>query len=288
MKFNHRCAVEKSIIPHLYVDDEAPLGEWGRACLVGGTEGCRGVLREVKHYWDPALPEERSSLWALPIGANGEHHVATNNEHHYSTDDQLLASRRLALVRYADERSQVVDHPNNVAPARGGWVPEADEPAEGEWVPEEVDDAVEEKDGQDHGVEADDVQAAADARSQLRVCNANRVWRFEEDFKKCQVNKFCIGLGVTATGPSPYLFVGKITSVNQDEKMFKCKPFKCTVDPWTPACLDKPWHAHPHDDEDENPHYSVMHYFPKLKQNKAIPKAAKDAVYNRRIQWARD
>ena len=109
MKFNYRCAVEKSIIPHLYVDDEAPLGEWGRACLVGGTEGYRGVLREVKHYWDPALPEERSSLWALPIGANGEHHAATNNEHHYSTDDQLLASRRLALVRYACTLRDVVN-----------------------------------------------------------------------------------------------------------------------------------------------------------------------------------
>jgi hypothetical protein len=288
MKFNHRCAVEKSIIPHLYVEDEPPLGEWGRGCLVGGTDGCRGVLREIKHYWDPSLPEERSSLWALPIGANGEHHAATNNAHHYSADDQLLASRRLALVRYADERSQVVDHPNNVAPASGGWVPEADEPAGGEWVPEEVDDAVEENDGQDHGVEAENVQAAAEARSQLRVCDANRVWRFEEDFKKCQVNKFCIGLGVTTAGPSPYVFLGKITSVNQDEKTFKCKLFKCTVDPWTPACLDKPWHAHPQDDEDENPHYSVMHYFAKLKQNKAIPKAAKDAVDNRRIQWARD
>ena len=132
----------------------------------------------------------------------------------------------------------------------------------------------------------EDGQAAAEIRSQLRVCDANRVWRFEEDFNKCQVHRFCIGLGVTSAGPSPYVFVGKIISVNREEKTFKCKPFKCTVDPWTPACLDKPWHAHPQDDEDKNPHYSVMHYFAKLKQNKAIPKAAKDAVQARKFQWA--
>ena len=275
VKFNHQCALEKSIIPQAYVEDEAPAGEWGRGCLVGGSDGARAVLREIKHFWDPNLPSERSSLWALPIGANGEHRSATNNEHHYSTDDRLMASRNLALVRYADERSQVGNHPNNAVPDGGGWVCEGDK----------VEEKAKETEAEDREMQAaeealDDPDADGSGGSE-----ANRVWRFEEDFSTCQVNKFCIGLIETSAGPSPYLFVGKITAVNPDERTFKYKPYKCVVNPWTPACLDKPWHTHPQTIEEENPHYAVMKYFRNLKANKAIPKAAVDAVRNRRIQW---
>ena len=122
-EFNHKCAQEKKIIPHTYIEDEAPAGEWGRACLVGGSDGNRGILREIKHFWDPHLPNNYSSLWKLPIGENKEHEHATSNVYHYSNDERCLQSRRLALVRYEHERSSAVaDHPNNAVAGGGGWV----------------------------------------------------------------------------------------------------------------------------------------------------------------------
>ena len=270
MRYNHVCAAEKSILPNEYLELEAPAGEWGRACRVGGTDGARGVLREIKYFWDPNLPAERSSLWSLPVGANGEHNSATNIEHSYSCDQQLLDSRRLAQIRYEDERSQVVHHPNNAAPSGdrsgSGWV-------------------LDEEENYDGGLEGGGsggrrLEAAGVAQSE-----ASRAWRFEEDFSKCQVGKFCIGLNEASVGPSPYLFVGKITSVNLDDKTFEYKRYRSTVDPWTEACLAKPWHTHSKDGTDRNPHHSVIAYFKNLKQNKQIPKAAANAVQSRNISW---
>ena len=277
MQYNHRCATEKSIVPHAYLEDEAPAGEWGRACAVGEMEGARGVLREIKDFWDPSLPAERSSLWRLPVGANGEHDSATNNEHHYSGDQRLMDSRRLALVRYADEPSQVVHHPNNnnALLDEGGWVEDSEEeqPQAG-WVQEE---------GENHDQDLD----GGESGGPVALSEANRAWRFEEDFSKCKVGTFCIGLNETSEGPSPYVFVGKVTSVNQDDKTFQYKRYYSTADSWKEACLTKPWHPRSSQDStDENPHHSVMKYFKQLNKNNRLPKSVIDAVLERKIPWA--
>jgi hypothetical protein len=276
MEYNHKCALEKKIIVQNYLEDEAPPGEWGRACLVGGCVEARGVLREIKHYWDPNLPPVRASLWALPAGPGGEHHAAANTTFHFSNDQALMESRRLALVRYADERSQVVHHPNNAdrqeLRGQGAWVQEEDEEknTESEAAP-------------DASAPSNQTAAAATADSEA---NNVKAWRFEEEFDQCRPDMHCIGLVETSVGPSPYVFVGKITSVNLTDKTFKYKPYRCTADPWTIACLDKPWHVQPARNlEEENPHYSVMHYFKKLNNNKKIPKQAAAAVRKRAIQW---
>ena len=271
MEYNHLCALEKKIITHSYVDDETPPGEWGRACLVGGGDETKGVLREIKDYWDPNLPQVRASLWALPVGPQGEHHSATNTTFHFSNDQALMESRRLALVRYADERSQVGNHPNNaVQDGAGGWVQEENSVENPEAAP------------------APAASVPGDPDGEAAISEANRVWRFEEDFSKCVKNAYCVGLVETSVGPSPYVFVGKITSVNKKEKTFRYKPHTSTVDPWTITCLEKPWHIQPGSTYEENPHYSVMFYFKMLKQNKAIPKKAADAVKSRNIQWTRE
>ena len=243
-------------------------------------EGKRGRLREIKDYWDPRLPATRAALWSLPEGSNGEHKIATSNTFHFSNDQEILASRSLPLMRYADEssrRSQINHHPNN----NGGWVDErgADETKVDDNGAKVDDDILSESSAsEDHGDGGwvNESRDAAEAPSPR--------WRFEEDFAQCKVGHYCVGLNETSSGPSPYMFVGKIVAVNSENRTFRYKPLKCTADSWSAECLKKPWHDH-RLEEDCNPHYSVMFYCKALTKTNKIPAAGVRKIHERNISW---
>ena len=118
--------------------------------------------------------------------------------------------------------------------------------------------------------------------------------RFEEDFKMCKPNSYCVGLAEAASGPSPYIFVGLIISVEKakDNKGFHqitMHDLRCTSDPWAKGCLNKQWHRQKTSATaiQVRPHYSVMCYSTKLNSNGRLPKAMKDAVDKREgsIVW---
>ena len=304
MDFNHQSILTATIPVHAYLEDDddkpTPQGEWGKLCLVGAVDGKRGILREIKDYWDMSLPTERSSLWSLPEGKNGEHIVATNNSFHFSNDPEILASRSLPLMRYADEpsrRSQIHHHPNN----SGGWVdqrveskvnPQHDSEVKGNGVniPSRSDSISESESEPEAGWVDESLEQGPESNQGLEPETSNRRnprWRFEEDFALCKVGYYCVGLNEAPAGPSPFVFVGKILDVDIQSKAFKYKPLKCTADPWTQECLRKPWHDH-RMEEDSNPHYSVMYYFKALTKGNKLPAAGVKRISERNIQWYKE
>jgi hypothetical protein len=254
--WNYKAAKEGIIPIHRYVEDTTPTPEWGRLAEIGAVEGKRGLLRIISEYWDQSLPQNRAALWSLPICPNGSHEVARQNQFHYSADEALLQNRPLPRVRYVDERAhncEVARHRNNID---GGWRQEE---------PPVVNN--EQEAGNGNG-------------------DANRmVERFEEDFKLCKPHTYCLGLAEAEEGPTPYLFVGKITSVDKETRLFKMKHLRCTKDPWEKESLTAGWNTVPRQVELEMPHYAVICYIPTLNKSGKLPKAAKDAVALRNNLW---
>jgi hypothetical protein len=251
-------------------------------CEIGAIEGKRGVVRMVDTFWDTTLPDKRESLWELPISADGCHLVARENNFHFSGDQTLLAQRPLPRVRYADEpqdSGEVDHHPN--AQRREGWVPDAPDVADDA----ESDESAAEPEDPDGAPPADAQEASAEEDQQTA-----EVWRFEEDFKECKPGNICVGLASTLNGPSPYIFVGQITSVNRQTRVFSMVPFGCNADTWKETCLGANWYrtrskANQVRAEEKKPHYAVMAYTSKLLERGRLPKKCRQKVEQRTIAW---
>jgi len=102
----------------------------------------------------------------------------------------------------------------------------------------------------------------------------------------CKPDSYCMGLAEAAAGPSPYIFVGLIVSVEKakDKKSFHqvtMHDLRCTSNPWNKGCIDKQWHRSNNQSVVARPHYSVMCYTKKLNNNGRLPKAMKDALAKR-------
>jgi hypothetical protein len=263
MQWNYDAYVECRIPVHRYLEDAGlPTGELGRLCEVGAVEGKRAPMREIYHYWAPDAPEERASLWALPEGPNGEHLAAISNRHHFSNDAALLAQQRLPLIRYAEESAktcEVARHPNAVAPPGSGA-----SGAQVGWVAEEKE---------------------CEEQAPAQPVVAQSSWVFYEDFAKCKVDYHCVGLAECNNGPSPYVWVGQIVEVDEDNKKFTVRRKVNTVDSWKEESITGKWN--PGRALEEYPHHSVMAYFPKLKSDKRLPKKIVDKIKERNIEWSK-
>jgi hypothetical protein len=252
------------VIPvHRYLEDVAPAPEWGRLCEVGAVEGKRGNLRLIKDYWDTSLPDTHTSLWTLPTCPRGSHLNATTNHFHYSGDAALLEHRILPRMRYRDEKARDCEVANHAQNGNGGG-----------WVPDEPEDVSENKN-------------SGDEREQKINIPAPMIERFEEDFKECKVGTYCVGLAHAKTGPTPYIFMGRITEVNTPNKTMTMKPYTCTKSSWKPACLDSKWHQHAKTTPQLQPHYAIMAYFPKMNKSKLLPGSVREKVRDRTIVWAK-
>ena len=100
-----------------------------------------------------------------------------------------------------------------------------------------------------------------------------------------------MGLAQTIQGPTPYIFVGKITDKpSQDEEFptFEYKPYKCTKNPWSKDCLEAKWYAPKGKVPNERvPHYSVIKYVAKLKQGGKLPADVLAKIHATKIKWYR-
>ena len=282
--------LEGKIPIHRYLEDTTPPGEWGRLCEVGAVENCRGRMREIVDFWDPTLPNDNSTLWHLPICPRDSHLAATTNVFHYSQDAAILSSSRIPLVRYANERvrnAAVSRHPNNMG--GNGWVPE---PAEAE---EEHEDAKE--NNEETNVSLDDQEndkepgsSAGKARGTQDATGMQEPpRRYEEELSGCKTGSMVVGMAEASTGPSPYIFVGKIVDTQPEAKpypTFTMVPFIPTKDNWTEACIGSgcKWHRH-NSDKVTKPHYSVMKYFGNLNKSCTLPAAVRNAINEREIEW---
>jgi hypothetical protein len=260
--WNYNAAMESTIPIHRYLEDATPTPEWGRLAEIGAVEGKRGCVRIINEYWDSKLPQDRATLWSLPICPNNSHLAATQNIFHFSADQALLQNRPLPRVRYLDEKAhncEVAHHQNNID---GGWRRE-EGPAEhkmGEEAPSEAKQRDEGDAGRAAGVPEEE-------------------W-FEEDFKHCKPHMYCVGIGRAkqGEGPTPYIFVGIIKSVARRGRTFQVKRLKCTKDPWLKACLDAKWYIDSRAPVTKCEHYAVMAYFPKLTQSEKLPQPPKTKV----------
>lgn len=277
--------LEGKIPIHRYLEDIPPPTEWGRLCEVGAVENHRGRMREIVDFWDPKLPIENATLWKLPVCPKNSHLEATTNVFHYSRDAAILSSSRIPLVRYANERvrnAEVSRHPNNMG--GNGWVPEhadakeSKEDADGSHVSQGEEEATgsEAQEAQDRGT-----HDAPEMKEPLR--------RYEEELSGCKKGSMVVGMAEARTGPSPYIFVGKIVETQPEAKpypTFTMVSFVPTKDNWTEACIGPAckWHKHS-SDRVTKPHYSVMKYFPNLNKSNTLPAAVRSAINEREIEW---
>jgi hypothetical protein len=115
--------------------------------------------------------------------------------------------------------------------------------------------------------------------------------RFEESLAKSVKGVLCIGVANAVSGPSPYIFVGKVVSkdINPTHALITMAPMQCTVDPWSHDCLGARWNPVKGQARETMPHYSMMMYFTSFngtRNNKnRLPQAVKNAVTARNIQW---
>jgi hypothetical protein len=258
--WNYNAAASGSIPIERYLEDVAPVPEWGRMCKVGAIEGKQGDMRLIEDYWDTSLPPTHTSLWTLPECPKGSHLNATTNHFHFSTDAAVMKNRVLPKMRYTDEKAKDCEVANHELNGRdGGWVDEE---------PEE-----------DMGKESADEEGKRQPPAMTE--------RFEEDFKECKVGAFCVGLAEASSGPTPYIFMGKITSVDSATKTMTLVSFNSTKDSWKKECLHHKWHLQGGDVRIQQPHYAVMGYFAKENKDKKLPKAIRTKVLQRtNIKWS--
>ena len=181
-----------------------------------------------------------------------------------------------------DDNDDAEKHPgeHNLAEDAGGSGSEEEdgENNDGDYVP-------------DHEKEDDSSSASASDTGPELPPPVNQqpamIERFEEDFQGCKPGNYCVGLAQTAHGPSPYIYLGQIKTVDQKARKFMYKPLRSTTDSWLPACVNKKWHPAPGKaDLVETHHYGVMSYFKKMNSNNKIPKAAQRSVDSRtNIVW---
>jgi hypothetical protein len=287
-EFNFKCVVQREILVHKFIEESTPPGQWGRLCEVGACDEHRGVMREVTAFWNKDAPATNEGLWMLPEGPNGEHKAAVSLQFHFSTDKDMLESRPLPLVRYADQRRQdcpVVEHPNNSAHAsraRNGAV----------WQQNPVP-------AEPEAFGAPNIDLGSNNTSHVRGPSSadNNPWE-EGNFRKevpldgCKPGALVIGLQETEDG-TQFLYVGQVTRgpfyKEQDEyPYFTYKPFQCTENSWEEKCVTEgKWRKKPgrQKKEEEQPHYSVIMYFNKLTQQNKLPAAVKKAVQDRGVKF---
>jgi hypothetical protein len=113
--------------------------------------------------------------------------------------------------------------------------------------------------------------------------------RFEENFDKCVVGSIAVGLAQPLQGPSPYIFLGKIISVDRETREFEMKPYRCTTDSWKYEARLAKWHAHAKDKITTQPHYAVMAYSPALTKGHCLTAIAKRSVEQRTgVVWHKE
>ena len=226
-----------------------------------------------------SCPDEHATLWRLPVCPRDSHLDATTNKFHYSRDAAILSSGRIPMVRYADRSvrsAEVAGHPNNVV--GGGWVNE-----------DAAVDGANEANGRARGDNTANVRAEDEAEPAEEPVNGEPLRRYEEPIEGCKRDEFAVGMAETNSGPSPYIFVGKIVETQLDAKpypTFTMISYIPTKDSWSEQCL-RPvckWNRH-NNDKVTQPHYSVMKYFNRLNRDGSLPAAIRKAVEERKINW---
>jgi hypothetical protein len=113
-------------------------------------------------------------------------------------------------------------------------------------------------------------------------------YRFDVDFDGCKTDKFVLSLMEHDVGKTPTIFVGKVVSVDSQNKTCMAKKRIPSKNPWSPECLDGQWNnGHRSAKAEEVPGYSVIAYFDKFigKGKTALPGPVKTAVRERNIAW---
>ena len=227
-----------------------------------------------------SMPQTRETMWALPICPDGSHLNATTNHFHYSKDKDYLKHRPLPYVRYRGEskkRSEMAEHPNNVD---GGWQMSD---GEGDTSEHTQSDSAEEE---QNAVHSEDEEKASHVPPPQLIRLPAPHERFEENLDLCIPGNICVGLAQTCEGPSPYIFVGTITSVNKAGREFMMKPMQCTEDSWTKECVAAKWHTTTSRSVQKQPHYAVMAYGKKVNNDRTLPKGMQKSVEKRtNIVW---
>ena len=268
---------------HRRLETATPQGQWGILCEVGAVEGKRGKMRFIHDFWDPTLPQEkRDTMWALPVGPNGEHVAAVTNHFHVSLDREHRGNAPFPMMRYADETVEGCEMANHARGQAAIRVGERNKKRKAAKAPGKKVPAKKPSPGADVGRGTGGAWQKDD--------DGVNGYRFDVDFRACKKGTFVLCVVVHESGYSPSLLVGEVTSVDVTQQTFKVATFTPNRDPWLPACLQGQWNPQKGKKSkrtvEEMPAHSVIAYFPKLNAGNRLPKSVKEAVNERKLKWA--
>jgi hypothetical protein len=298
-------ALLTGIIPvHRRQEEEKPPGELGVLCEVGAVEGKRGMVRVIDDLWDRTQNQaDRTTLWALPLGQNDEHKVARGTEFHCSRDAELRLNAPFPLVRQGPlGSSEVARHARGLATIKNRAAPKQKQTKSSNRAATGTGNKAggKRKGGGGGNDEETPGRTSGQRKSRNRETNpANHgTWlpdsteasgyRFDVDFDGCKTDKFVLSLMEHDVGKTPTIFVGKVVSVDSQNKTCMAKKRNPSKNPWSPECLDGQWNnGHRSAKAEEVPGYSVIAYFDKFigKGKNTLPGPVKTAVRERSIAW---
>jgi hypothetical protein len=105
-----------------------------------------------------------------------------------------------------------------------------------------------------------------------------QVYYMQQRTSDLEVGVFCVGVSDASSGPSPYVWVGKVTAVSDDKQTFSRHICDCLTAGWKKECLTAPWHMRTNGNIAARTqhgclHSSVMMYFKKWgKDKKYLPR----------------
>jgi hypothetical protein len=102
-------------------------------------------------------------------------------------------------------------------------------------------------------------------------------WKMVLPLDQLQQGKFCVGLNEHESGVNtPYVFVGKVVTVDREKATFSMEHYNCTNNPWEKICLTSKWRKKNGEKNGVGvEHACIIMYFDALTKAECLPSARK-------------
>jgi hypothetical protein len=279
--WNFEAAGNGGEIPMTDLEEEAPLGEWGRMASVGAHK--QGHMRKMEKFWGG---NTRQTMFDLVLGINGEHLAAKTNAYHFSEDAAMVGGKPLPYMRYGTiraEKSPMWNHPNNVAHrlANSSATSASKNPRKRNRLGADASGSEEES---SQGEEKEEDGAGGGEWRKEAV--EGRPDYYELDFGKCKKDAFFVSKTIFEGGNTG-LTVGKVMCVvDEEKKTFQAKTFNCTESELEAICIEAAWHPAQQKKPEVLQNYAVLVYFKGLTRANKLPKKVQAALLERSdFEW---
>lgn len=258
IEFNFQCAHDGRL-PYTEVDfleQSIPSGEWGRLCKVGCKKQAQVRIIDMASLVEPGL-----GLWDLPRGNEGQHLLAKSPSLHISEARlREFPQSEIPLVRYKKPE-------DNRAAAEANARKRANEQKQPN---EAVADVADNENAEPLQVEEEIGHVDDNEGSWYMAADGQRLFKIA--FRPV-ISEYCVGKATYDAPESgdekkPGIFVGKITSIDENSESVEVTDLLCTVSPWLPECVKKQWFMHKKPTKGVVSNEQMLAYFPSLTKAK--------------------